>query len=121
MDLYDAGISYYIGGSLFFFNAVYMQKIDFSKISSHIQELSFASVNSDVFPSYLEEIVVSDTDSITNTAMSGVSNLANVKYLKKFQMCNCNAVANIDLSSNQLQLLVSLQSLHSLYYIYRSR
>ena len=99
-DLYDAGISYYIGGSLFFFNAVYMQKIDFSKISSHIQELSFGDVNSDVFPSYLEEIVVSDTNSVINTAMSGVSNLGNVKYLRNFQMCNCTAVANVNLSSN---------------------
>lgn len=99
-DLYNAGISYYIGGSIFFFNAVYMQKIDFSKISSHIQELSFNAVNSTVFPSYLEEIVVSDTNSITNTAMSSVSNLSNVKYLRKYQMCNCVAIPTIDLSSN---------------------
>lgn len=99
-DLYAAGISYYIGGSLFFFNAVYMQKIDFSAIATHIQELSFAAVNSDVFPTYLEEIVVGDTNSVTNTSMSGVSNLGNVKYLRKFQMCNCTAVANLDLSKN---------------------
>lgn len=99
-DLYNAGISYYIGGSIFFFNAVYMQKIDFSKISSHIQELSFNAVNSTVFPSYLEEIVVSDTNSIINTAMSSVSNLSNVKYLRKYQMCNCTAIPTVDLSSN---------------------
>ena len=99
-DLYAANISYYIGGSLFFFNAVYMDKIDFSAISSHIQELSFADVNSDVANSYLEEVVVSDPNSTTNTAMSGVSNLSNVKYLRKFQMCNCTGVPTIDLSSN---------------------
>lgn len=99
-DLYNANISYYIGGSLFFFNAVYMDKIDFSAISSHIQELSFADVNSDVANSYLEEVVVADPNSTTNTAMSGVSNLSNVKYLRKFQMCNCTGVPTIDLSSN---------------------
>ena len=99
-DLYAANISYYIGGSLFFFNAVYLDKIDFSAISSHIQELSFADVNSDVFDSYLEDIVVSDMGSVTNTAMSGVSNLSNVKYLRSFQMCNCTGVTNLDLSHN---------------------
>ena len=77
-----------------------MDKIDFSAISSHIQELSFADVNSDVANSYLEEVVVSDPNSTTNTAMSGVSNLSNVKYLRKFQMCNCTGVPTIDLSSN---------------------
>ena len=99
-DLYAANISYYIGGSLFFFNAVYLDKIDFSAISSHIQELSFADVNSDVSESYLEEVVVSDMNSATNTAMSGVSNLGNVKYLRSFQMCNCTGVTTIDLSGN---------------------
>lgn len=99
-DLYAANISYYIGGSLFFFNAVYLDKIDFSAISSHIQELSFADVNSDVSESYLEEVVVSDMNSATNTAMSGVSNLGNVKYLRTFQMCNCTGVTTLDLSGN---------------------
>ena len=99
-DLYGANISYYIGGSLFFFNAVYMDKIDFSAISSHIQELSFADVNSDVTDSYLEDVIVSDTNSTVNTAMSGVSNLSNIKYLRKFQMCNCTGVPVLDLSSN---------------------
>lgn len=99
-DLYDAGISYYIGGSLFFFNAVYMQKIDFSAITPHITELSFNDVNSDVFDSYLEEIIVGSPISTVNTAMSGISNLSNVKYLKKLQMCNCTNVSTLNLSSN---------------------
>ena len=99
-DLYAAGISYYIGGSLFFFNAVYMQKIDFSSISSHIQELSFDSVNSDVFDSYLEEAIVSTTSSVTNTSMTAISNLGRIKYLKKLHACNCTALATLDLSKN---------------------
>lgn len=99
-DLHDAGISYYIGGSLFFFNAVYMQKIDFSAITPHITELSFNDVNSDVFDSYLEEIIVGSPTSTVNTAMSAISNLSNVKYLKKLQMCNCTNVSTLNLSSN---------------------
>ncbi len=99
-DLYAAGISYYIGGSLFFFNAVYMQKIDFSSISSHIQELSFDSVNSDVFDSYLEEAVVSTTSSVVNTSMTAISNLGRIKFLRKLQVCNCTALATLNLSNN---------------------
>lgn len=101
-DLHDAGISYYIGGSLFFFNAVYMKKIDFSAISSHIQELSFEKVNSDVFDSYLEDVVVSNESSITNTAMTKIDNIGSIKYLRSFQMRNCvsPSINNLDFSNN---------------------
>ena len=94
------GHTYYIGSPFHFCNAVYMQKIDFSAISHNIQELHLESVNSDVFDSFLEEIIVSDTNSVTNTTMSGINGINYVKYLKKIQMCNCTAVLNVDLSSN---------------------
>ena len=94
------GNSYYIGGSFFFFNAVYMQKIDFSAISQHIAELHFESANSDVFDSYLEEVIVSNTDSETNTTLSGINGIGLVKYLRKLQMCNCTAISTLDLSNN---------------------
>lgn len=95
------GNSYYIGGSFFFFNAVYMQKIDFSAISQHIAELHLEDANSDVFDSYLEELVVSDTNSETNTTLSGINGIALVKYLRKIQMCNCTAITTISLAQNK--------------------
>lgn len=95
-----AGNSYYIGGSFFFFNAVYMEKIDFSAISQHIAELHVESANSDVFDSYLEELIVSNTESETNTTLSGINGIGYAKYLNKLQMCNCTAVTTLDLSQN---------------------
>ena len=101
-DLHAGNIEYNVGAPLKFYNSVYMEKIDVSAISSHISEFSFENVNSDVFGSYLEEVIAGTVESSANTALRAVNNLNNVKYLRKFVMCNFTSpnFTNIDLSSN---------------------
>lgn len=96
--------NYYIGGSHFFQNMVYVQKVDLSAVAHHIEEIHLGAINSDIFDSNLTELVVSTRSSRTCTGMTTVDGYDKARYLERFIMCNVTSSMmsqkSLDFSAN---------------------
>lgn len=105
---------YYIGTTIKFYNAVNFKAVDLSRISKHVNEISFSQINTDAFDSSIRTFILGTPDSEVNTSMNTLPDLGKMKYLETFQMNKYNGIISLDLSANEYLQTINLNSCDNL-------
>ena len=106
----------YVGALQKVYNAVYLDKVDFSNISRYVNEVSLNDVNSDAFDSMITKFVLGTMTSEPNSNMlyNNLSGIENLKYLEEFSMVGYNAIDQLDLSKNHYLKKIDVRNCESL-------